>query len=636
MQTARPLKARSSRPLRLALCLWTACIAWPAAAQTVPPVQPVTRLQAAADGTPLSASAAAPPASAPGAAPAERDSRIRDRDRDRGQRAGDALVDEPDPEPGEFEQLVALSNGGQPVLRLGARSRRSAGLLADREAPARVPPQYLIQVGDEVTVSVWGSVDAQWVLRVDRAGRVTLPRVGPVALAGETAGGLEARLRARLLQVFKGFELAAAVTDVSPVRVHITGFVERPGDIVVPGLTTLSGAVAMARGPAAGGSFRRIRLVRGERTQLSFDLYTLLRDGKRSDDLLLQPGDVIFIEAAGAQAAVLGSVNRPAIVEFLPGETLADLLRLAGGFAPLADRSALVLEPVAQRREQGALQLPMPEAERRALSDGDVLRVRSLAATAGPSLLRNKRVLVEGEVRSPGEYLLPPLATLTDVLRAAGGITPAAFVYGAQLRRDSVRVQQELNYERALRELETEIVRAAADRASRSEGVPDLGGQAQQLLARLRGRRPDGRVVLDVGPDATELPSLELEDGDRLLIPTRNQGVGVFGSVYNAGNFTHAVQRDLGHYIRRAGGPSAGADYGAAFVVRANGSVLSARQGGGWWTRTDSFEAEPALPGDTVFVPEEIFRGRFVQGARDWTQILYQLGVGLAAFRTFR
>lgn len=629
MQTAPALNHRSGWLLRMAMSLLTVVATLAVRAQAPPPVQPVTRVQPPADSNPASTPAAA---SASGSSLAEREREARERP----QRVGDWTADEPDPEPGEFERLVAQSNGGQPVTRLGARPRRSGGLLADRETPARVPPHYVIQVGDEVAVTLWGSVDAQWVLRVDRAGRVTLPRVGPVPLAGETAGGLEAQLRTRLLQVFKGFELAAAVTDVSPVRVHITGFVERPGDIIVPGLTTLSGAVAMARAPAAGGSFRRIRLLRGERTQVIFDLYTLLRDGKRSDDLLLQPGDVLFIEAAGPQAAVLGSVNRPAIVEFLPGETVADLLRLAGGYGSLADRTALVLEPVALRREQGALQLPMPEAERRPLSDGDVLRVRSLAGTAGSSQLRNKRVLVEGEVRRPGEYLLPPSATLTDAVRAAGGTTSAAFVYASQLRRDSVRLQQEVNYERALRELETEIVRAATDRAARSEGVADLGGQAQQLLARLRSRRPDGRVVLDVGPESQELPPLELEDGDRLLIPNRNQGVGVFGSVYNAGTFTHTAQRDLGHYIRRAGGPSAGADYGAAFVVRANGSVLSARQEGGWWARTDHFEAQAALPGDTVFVPDEVFRGRFVQGVRDWTQILYQLGVGLAAFRTFR
>jgi len=623
MQAATTLKTDRLLGFQRVLGLWALFAALAAGAQTGTPLQSVTRVQqqAPANGAPTADAASGPQA--------ERDNRQRPPP------AVEAPAKEPEPEPGEFERLVAQSNGGVPVARLGASARRSTGLLAERETPARVPPNYVIQVGDEVTVSVWGSVDAQWVLRVDRAGRLTLPRVGPVPLAGETVAGLEDRLRARLLTVFKGFELAAAVTDVSPVKVHITGFVERPGDVVVPGLTTVSGALALVRGPAAGGSFRRILLVRDERVVVSFDLYKQLRQGKRSDDLLLQPGDVIFVDAAGPQAAVLGSVNRPTIIEFLPGETVADLLSLAGGFAPLADRGAVLLEPVAQRREKGALQLPMPDGAGRALSDGDVLRVRSLAATAGSNQLRNKRVLVEGEVGSPGEYLLPPLATLVDALRAAGGTTQGAYLFGAQLIRGSVRAQQEVNYERALRELETEVVRASTDRASRTEDLTDLSGQAQQLLARLRGKRPDGRIVLDLGPDARDLPPLELEDGDRLVIPTRNLGVGVFGSVYSAGSFALAPQQDLGYFIRRAGGPTASADYRAAFVVRANGSVLSAQQDVGLWTRKGTFEAQPALPGDTVFVPEEVFRGRFVQGARDWTQILYQLGVGLAAFRTF-
>lgn len=72
------------------------------------------------------------------------------------------------------------------------------------------------------------------------------------------------------------------------------------------------------------------------------------------------------------------------------------------------------------------------------------------------------------------------------------------------------------------------------------------------------------------------------------------------------------------------------------FVVRANGNVLSSSQDGSWWDRTGRFEAQPALPGDTVFVPEELFRGRLVQGLKDWTQILYQLGIGIAAIRTVR
>jgi protein involved in polysaccharide export with SLBB domain len=545
------------------------------------------------------------------------------------------LAAEPPPEPSEFERLARDANGGRPLWRLGARTRFGDGSLAHLETPARVPPHYVVQVGDELSVTAWGSLDAQWQLRVDRAGRVTLPRVGPVAVAGSTAAELAPLLRARLERVYKGFELAAAVTDVTPVRIQITGFVERPGDHVVPGLTTISGALTQVQGPAAGGSFRRIKLLREGKAVAEFDLYALLRDGGRRDDRLLQPGDVLYIDAVGPQVAVLGSVNRAAVFEFLPGETVASVLQLAGGFSSVADRRSITIERLGERSSVGAVALNLPQDSGLPLQDGDILRVKSQVSANGPSQLKNKRVTVDGEVRQPGDYLLPPGATLADAVAAAGGATPSAFLFGTALRRDSVRVTQEANYERALRELETGLARSAANRASSDDRSADAETSIRQLMARLRSNRPEGRVVLDITPQTTTLPAVALEDGDQLTLPPANQSVGVFGSVYYTGSFLHSAGSSLGAYIQRAGGPTSGADYGAAFVVRANGSVLSAAQGD-FWGRARQFEARPALPGDTVFVPEELFRLAWVQGAKDWTQILYQLGVGLAALRTIR
>ncbi len=589
-------------------------------AQTVPPVTRLLPPPVAASAPATAASGAAARAAATGRAapPSMRE----------------AATDAPR-EPSEFERLASEANGGRSVWRLGTPAARSEGGLGQLEVPARVPPGYVVQVGDEVSVTVWGSIDAQWQLRVDRAGRLTLPRVGAVAVAGSSAGELPALLQARLSQVFKSFELAAAVTEVSPLRVHITGFVERPGDYVVPALSTISSVIAAAQGPSAGGSFRRIRLLRNDQPVAVFDLYSLLREGSRRDDRLLQPGDVLYVEPLGPQVAVLGSVNRVAVFEIQPGETVADVLALAGGFSSVAERSSVLVERLRDRHGAGAVAVALPRDAATPLADGDILRVRSQVSASAPTQLRNKRVLVEGEVREPGEYLLPASATLADAISAAGGPTPAAFIYGTALRRESVRATQEVNYERALRELETELARSATSRPSRDETAADANASARQLLARLRDRRPEGRVVLEVTPQSTTLPPVELEDGDRILLPPGNQSVGVFGSVFNAGSFLHSAGRNLGDYVQRAGGPTGGADYGSAFVVRANGSVLSASQNA-WWSRTRDFESQAALPGDTVFVPEEVARGTFVQGAKDWTQVLYQLGVGLAALRTFR
>jgi protein involved in polysaccharide export with SLBB domain len=129
------------------------------------------------------------------------------------------------------------------------------------------------------------------------------------------------------------------------------------------------------------------------------------------------------------------------------------------------------------------------------------------------------------------------------------------------------------------------------------------------------------------------LPPLALEDGDRLYVPQRGTTVGVFGSVYSTGNYLYGDSRTLGDYLRLAGGPTRGADRQSVFVIRANGSVVSENQTSSWFTR-DTLERVPAIPGDTVFVPEELNKSTFLQNFKDWTQVLFQLGLGVAAFKS--
>jgi hypothetical protein len=105
--------------------------------------------------------------------------------------------------------------------------------------------------------------------------------------------------------------------------------------------------------------------------------------------------------------------------------------------------------------------------------------------------------------------------------------------------------------------------------------------------------------------------------------------------VFNTGNYLREDGRSLAVYLRLAGGPTRGADAGSSFVLRANGTVVSNQQASGWGGGLrSSFEQIPALPGDTLFVPEELDKTTFVQHAKDWTQILAQFALGVAAFVT--
>ena len=110
----------------------------------------------------------------------------------------------------------------------------------------------------------------------------------------------------------------------------------------------------------------------------------------------------------------------------------------------------------------------------------------------------------------------------------------------------------------------------------------------------------------------------------------------MFGSVFNGGSYLYSSSRSVDDYLNLAGGPTRGADQGSVFVIRANGSVVSSPQGRGWFASRRDLSTVRAEPGDTVFVPEEINKTTFVQDAKDWTQILYQLALGLAGLNAVR
>jgi protein involved in polysaccharide export with SLBB domain len=562
----------------------------------------------------------------------------------------------PPPQPSEFEEYVnrlafpenvnrpALPPGvlpvHPPIRRLGAELMAEPGSREELvDFSPLVPPDYLVSPGDEIVLSIWGSVDADLRLMVDRSGRISVPRVGAIMVAGVRYADLPATISQRVGQTFKNFQLAVSLGQLRGVRVYVTGFVKRPGVYTVSALSSMSAALVRAGGPSASGSFRHIELRRGNALVSTLDFYDLLLKGQRGGDRLVQADDVIHVGAIGPQVGAIGSVNRPAIFELKPGENVADALRMAGGFAAVADTTRLSLERIDERATVRVTQVGMAEAGRTELRNGDVLRAFNAVTLATPQQRQNKRVRIEGEVLRPGDYVLPASSSIDDALRAAGGFTAGAFVFGTEFSRESVRVTQQENYDRALRNLETELSLAAstqrittADEAAASTGRT---AASAKLIERLRTIRPTGRVVLQITPDSRELPNLALEDGDRLFVPAVPTSVGVFGSVFNAGNYLREDGRSLFDYLSLAGGPTRGADAASSFVLRANGTVVSNRQTGGFgWGLRAGFEGMPALPGDTLFVPEELDKTTVVQHVKDWTQILAQFALGVAALVT--
>ena len=560
-------------------------------------------------------------------------------------------------QPGEFEQYVQQLVAAQPVRqptsnqqqeqpipaqqvrRFGANLVTDDAIASATQDPLpSVPGDYIIRPGDEIALTIWGTVDADLRLTVDRAGRISVPRVGAINVAGLRNADLADAISRRTAQTFKNFQLTATLGQVRAIRVFVSGYVQRPGTVTVNGLSSVLHAIMRAGGPSAAGSFRDIHLRRAGHEVAVFDLYDLLLKGDRDTDQLVQPDDIIFVGPVGTQVAVLGSVNQQAIYELRPGQTLADVLQMAGGFTAVADRTRVAIERLADRATGHVAQLTLPAQGSFVLGTGDVIRAFSSVTALLSQGSQNERIHIDGEVAHPGDYILPPGSRIADAIRAAGGMTTAAYPFGTELTRESVRQTQQTNYERALRDLETDMSRTQA--SQRATSAEELNAQSAaatanaRLLERLRQVRPTGRVVLQLPPDATALPDLPLESGDSLSIPPRNSSVGVFGSVFNTGSFVFEPSHTAEQYLALAGGPTRGADKGSIFMIRANGSVVSAQQGASFWRSSNKLSDTQVEPGDTLFVPEQLNKSTFIQDAKDWTQILYQFGLGVAGIKS--
>ena len=277
------------------------------------------------------------------------------------------------------------------------------------------------------------------------------------------------------------------------------------------------------------------------------------------------------------------------------------------------------------------------------LQPGDRIELFTTSQLAVPVEKRTQMVQVSGEVMIPGRYQLRAGETLPELIKRAGGFSQNAYLYGTVFTRESTRAQQQANLDRAVRRMDSEVSSKAAtalqnitDTANAASVQAELTSQ-RLLLDRLRALRASGRVVLEVEPESPLLPSIALEDGDTIQVPVMPSFIGVFGEVLTENSYIYKPSYSVNDYLAKSG-LGREADTDSTMVLRADGSVES---GGssflGWKIGVLS---KRLYPGDSVFVPAVIDRRsaytQFIQAAKDWTAIIYQFGIGAAAFKTLK
>jgi protein involved in polysaccharide export with SLBB domain len=270
------------------------------------------------------------------------------------------------------------------------------------------------------------------------------------------------------------------------------------------------------------------------------------------------------------------------------------------------------------------------------LQPGDVITIFSQNDMQVPAGQQTKFVRLEGEFLTAGVYQAQSGETLRHLISRVGGLTPEAYLYGAEFTRESTREDQQKRLDEYINELEKSIERNASGQRSLTgdEAVAERQtvDSQRRLLDKLRQMRATGRIVLELKPTADnlkELPDLTLEDGDRLLVPFKPATVNVIGSVYNSNSFIFKPGKTVSDYMRLSGGPTKNGDKGRSFIIRADGTTLSGNGHNALFL--NSFEEARLMPGDTIVVPEKLDKGAVLRGFKDWTQIISTFVIGAAA-----
>ncbi|MHC5020752.1 MAG: SLBB domain-containing protein [Planctomycetota bacterium] len=453
-----------------------------------------------------------------------------------------------------------------------------------------------------------------------------------------------------------------------PLTVRVTGEVYRAGDVAFSAGMKVSDLLFRAGGASlpptaylARADLRRLserpgsyayaarsELARAPRTVISLNLGTILA-GEGADDIELQPFDELVIYAEhevrpAPTVSVTGAVQRPQTVELAEGMRVTDLLHRAGGVLPNAHlgRAEIV------RRIYDPTQ---PESYRIQVIAVALDRALSGVQSADPVLenfdqLIVKRVsdfaitvLIEGEVRHPGEYTLPLGARISDLMERAGGYARNAYPEGAVFTRESVKETQEAAMKRFVQEQRRRLLELESDSqldASSDASAAKLRSALQvrrELLDELARTEVIGRLAVridDTPGFARTTRNLVLRDGDALRIPAEPASVTVQGYVYNPATVVYERARTIRFFIDRAGGLREEADETRIHVIRPDGSArpsIGTRQ-----LRWDAasfrwvygrVEAQVG-PGDVIIVPPAV---RVVSGwdvTKDIVDILFK------------
>jgi protein involved in polysaccharide export with SLBB domain len=302
-----------------------------------------------------------------------------------------------------------------------------------------VGPEYVLGPGDGVSVDLWGGVSRRFYRVVDREGRLSLPEVGPLLVAGKSLADVQESVQKTLRTQFRDVSADVSLSRLRAIRVYVVGDVVRPGAYDIGSLSTPLNALFAAGGPTGRGSLRILKHYRGNVLIQDVDVYDLLLHGVKNALQRLENGDTVMVPPLGPEITIEGMVRRPAIYEQKDEKSLADALALGGGLLPSATLRHIEVQRTIAHEKQTMLNLDVPQddppeqvterLEKFQIQDGDKIRIFPITPYT------QDVVYVEGHVVRPGKYSFREGMRVTDLISSYKDLLPEpALQYGEIIR----------------------------------------------------------------------------------------------------------------------------------------------------------------------------------------------------------
>jgi protein involved in polysaccharide export with SLBB domain len=481
-----------------------------------------------------------------------------------------------------------------------------------KQGATQFNPNYVVAVGDQIQVRLWGAFLFEDTLTVDPQGNVFIPHAGPVQVLGVKNSDLQKLTENAVKKVFKTNVFAyASLATAQPVRVLVSGNVYRPGLYRGTSMDSLLHFLDQAGGiDVERGSFLNVIIKRGEQVRFKANLYDFLINGNMPL-IQLADSDVIFVSPRGNTVKVIGLADNAKRFEFDgQNRTMSDLIVLAKPKAAATHIRVIRNTGTIKNTEY----YPIHEANKVILQNGDELEFTA------DKKLGTITVRIEGEHLSAQEYVLPYGSKIADLLTQIK-YSERSDKDSIQLFRSSVKSRQKQMLRTSLKSLESAALTARSGTNDEARLRKDEADLILQWIDRAKEIEPTGQVVIAQSESKGELL---LENGDVLKVPTKDGLVLISGEVLFPNAIAYDEKLNLDDYVKKAGGYTQNGDSARIVVARRDGSFAEASAEKGFFRLMNG--VPPIQAGDEILVlPKIDVKSR--QIFKEMTQIMYQIAV---------